>query len=42
LKWDDDIIKKIKKYLTKVHKETVGKPVVGKGEEEFGNDEGKY
>jgi putative RecB family exonuclease len=27
LKWDDDIIKKIKKYLTVVHKETVGKPV---------------
>jgi len=34
LKWDDDIIKKIKKYLTKVHKETVGKPVVGKEEED--------
>ncbi len=34
VKWDADIIKKIKKYLTKVHKEAVGKPVEGEGEED--------
>ena len=32
VKWDADIIKKIKKYLTKVHKEAVGKPTDGKEE----------
>jgi hypothetical protein len=34
LDWGDELVKKIKKFITKVHKETVSKPYVREEEEE--------